>query len=190
MPIVDDALVAFEGPGLAVGEAEVPGAPGLYAIHGAPDVWIELGLGAPPDLRPLYVGKSERSLARRDVGTHFADGRTGQSTVRRSLAALLVEPLQLVACPRNPARPERFANFGLEPASERRLTAWMHERLGLATWASPPGTVLADVEADVLQRLVPPLNSDKVNGPWRSELRAARARMAAAAEAWASSRLD
>jgi hypothetical protein len=181
--IVEAALAALVGPGDPIETAAVPDAPGLYAIHGTGEVWEELGLGAPPDERPLYVGKAERSLARRDLGTHFVDGRTGSSTVRRSLAALLVDPLQLVPCPRNPARPGHFDRFGLEPDSDRRLTAWMHRRLRLATWVSTPGPRLVDVETAVLQRILPPLNGAKADTPWRPALRAARARMAVAAAA-------
>lgn len=70
--------------------AVVPPSAGLYAINGEATVWRALGLGDPPDGRPLYVGKAERSLSGRGLGTHFATGRTGPSTLRRSLAALLV----------------------------------------------------------------------------------------------------
>lgn len=63
--------------------------PGLYAIHANAGVWRQLGLGAPPDERPLYVGKAEDSLVTRDLSTHFGDPKpgkqsiTGRSTVRR-----------------------------------------------------------------------------------------------------------
>lgn len=75
------------------------------------------------DGQPLYVGKAERSLNGRDVGTHFAAGRTGSSTVRRSLAALLVNELALVAVPRNLAKPDGSASFGLDTASEGALSS-------------------------------------------------------------------
>jgi GIY-YIG catalytic domain len=77
-------------------EGLVPDRPGLYAIHGDGNTWTGLGLGKPPDDRPLYVGKAEDSLVARDVKTHFGDGRTGQSTVRRSFAALLHDELLAV----------------------------------------------------------------------------------------------
>src|SRR5690606_21537157 len=102
--------------------SSVLAAPGLYAVHGDVSVWDELRLTRPVDARPLYVGKAEDSLAGRDVGTHFGTGRTGSSTLRRSLAALLRETLDLRAQPRNPANPGYFANFGLEPDGDERLT--------------------------------------------------------------------
>jgi hypothetical protein len=61
--------------------------PGLYAIYGDAQAWRELGLGGPCDDRPLYVGKAEDNLIKRDLDTHFGNGQTGRSTVRRSIAA-------------------------------------------------------------------------------------------------------
>ncbi|MBY9074229.1 hypothetical protein K1X13_05275 [Nocardioides sp. WL0053] len=72
----------------------------LYAFYGDDHAWSELELSPAFDGQPLYVGEAERSLNGRDVGTHNAAGKTGSSTVRRSLAALLVNELALVAVPR------------------------------------------------------------------------------------------
>jgi len=65
---------------MQVAVASVPRQPGLYAIHADADVWEELGLALPPDPRPLYAGKAERSLAGRDINTRYTstpwcDGR-------------------------------------------------------------------------------------------------------------------
>lgn len=110
---LDAILSALAGPGLPIPAASVvvPDAPGLYAIHGGAFVWKELGLGRKPDGRPLYVGKAESSLLARDLRQHFADGRTGSSTLRRSFAALLHDRLELHGIPRNPAKPAYFANY-------------------------------------------------------------------------------
>src|SRR5436190_432225 len=100
------AHAALQQPGPLDGaEARVPNRPGLYAIYGDAMTWAELQLGAPPDGRPLYLGKAEDSLVTRDLRTHFGDGRTGQSTLRRSLAALLHDTLHLSGMPRNPDKP-------------------------------------------------------------------------------------
>lgn len=93
----------------------VPKEPGLYAFYRDGREWAELGLLFDFDGQPLNAGKAERSLNGRDVGTHFAAGKTGSSTVRRSLAALLMDELALVAVPRNLAKPDGSANFGLPP---------------------------------------------------------------------------
>lgn len=164
----------------------VPKAPGLYAFYGNDRAWAELGLSPAFDGQPLYVGKAERSLNGRDVGTHFAVGKTGSSTVRRSLAALLVEELALVAVPRNTAKPDGSANFGLDAESESALSSWMERRLSLATWSKPDGANLDEIETAVVRQLRPPLNLDKVGEP-RSRLRDARRRMANTARAWQAS---
>ena len=191
--VIDPALLAealrhLAGPTMWIAEtkAEVPARPGLYAVHGDTAVWQELGLGEPTDARPLYVGKAERSLASRDVDTHFSTGKTGSSTLRRSLAGLLADQLGLDGRPRNLAKPERFANFGLEASGDERLTDWMVTHLRLAVWPAPDGAILDAVETAVLAELLPPLNVAKVSTPWRPLVRAGRRRLATQAEAWAA----
>lgn len=191
MMAVDSSLLAealrhLAGPTMLIAEAKigVPRHPGLYAVHGEAAVWQELGLGEPPDARPLYVGKAERSLASRDVNTHFSTGKTGSSTLRRSLAGLLADQLALEGRPRNPAKPERFANFGIEAPGDERLTGWMLARLRLAVWPSPAGVLLDAVETAVVAELLPPLNVAKVSTPWRPLVQAGRRRLAVQAEAW------
>ncbi len=161
----------------------VPRQPGLYAFYGDDRAWFDLELSRAYHGQPLYVGKAERSLNGRDVGTHFAAGKTGSSTVRRSLAALLVVELNLVAVPRNVAEPDKSANFALDTASEARLREWMQQRLSLAIWSKSENTVLNEIESAVLRRLRPPLNLNKVGEP-RLRLRQARKRVADAARDW------
>lgn len=181
---VDAALSALAAPGDPVETASVPTKAGLYAVHGPGAIWRELGLGQPPDTRPLYVGKAERSLAGRDIGTHFTTGRTGSSTLRRALAGLLAEQLDLHGRPRNIASPGHFANFGLEPDGDARLTEWMHRHLCIATWRATEGVSLDQLETLVLESLQPPLNLAKVSTRWRPGVSAGRARLAAEARAW------
>lgn len=183
--VIAAALESLSGVRHAHSEAvqHVPKEPGLYAFYGDERAWSALGLIPAFDSQPLYVGKAERSLNGRDVGTHFAAGKTGSSTVRRSLAALLAGELALVAVPRNLAKPDGSANFGLDPASEARLSGWMEQRLSLATWIKPEDTTLDDIETVVVRQLRPPLNLDKVEES-RVRLREARKRMADIARAW------
>lgn len=65
----------------------VPEEPGLYAFHSDDHAWDQLKLRPEFDSQPLYVGKAEKGLNGRDVATHFAAGRTGSTTLRRSLSA-------------------------------------------------------------------------------------------------------
>jgi hypothetical protein len=181
------ALIDLDGARYIRSEAthRVPKEPGLYAFYGDERAWSDLDLAPAFDGQPLYVGKAEKSLNGRDVGTHFATGKTGSSTVRRSLAALLAAQLDLVAVPRNLAKPDGSANFSLETAGDRRLSRWMDERLALAAWVKPEDVSLDEVETAVLLRLRPPLNLDKVGEP-RERLRRARGALAAASRMWAA----
>jgi hypothetical protein len=186
--VVEAAMAALTASrhSLAKAEAVIPPVPGLYAIYGGSTEWAELGLGKLTDDRPLYVGKSESSLADRDLRTHFGNGRTGSSTVRRTFAALLHDALGLRGIPRNPARPERFANYGLSPEHDQLLTAWMRSRLALAVWPRVGTASLITVERAVLQRWQPPLNLKDVHTPWSATISAARRVMATEAGAYAA----
>lgn len=183
--VIGAALTSLAGDRHAYADAIrlVPKRPGLYAFYGDERAWADLELSSAFEDQPLYVGKAERSLNGRDVGTHFSAGKTGSSTVRRSLAALLVNELDLLAVPRNRAKPDGSANFALHPAGEERLSQWMERRLSLATWCKPDGIDLDALETTVVRQLHPPLNLDKV-GERRTELREARRRLADIAKAW------
>lgn len=118
----------------------------------------------------------------RDLRSHFgvddAKVRSGTSTLRRSLSALLAAELELRPVPRGTAAHDASKGFSLHPEDERRLSAWMQDRLGLTTWALPAalGIRLAEVESRVIRRWDPPLNIMHATTP-RTALRAARAAM-------------
>jgi len=172
---------------LSEAERLVPSKPGLYAIYGSAGTWRLLGLGDPHDNWPLYVGKAEDSLKSRDLETHFGNGRTGSSTLRRSFAALLHDSLGFCGIPRNPAKPDHFSNYGLSPAHDAALTLWMRERLELAFWAKPEDcyVLLKKIESQLPVDLSPPLNLKDVATLWTARVKAARKVMAAEARAWA-----
>jgi GIY-YIG catalytic domain-containing protein len=163
-----------------------PSRPGLYAVYGSADVWRTLHLGDPPDGRPLYVGKAERSLSSRDVGTHFGfagkggNSVTGTSTLRRTLSALLRTQLGFRGRYRNPARREKASHFGLSRDHDAALSDWMRGNLVATYWEMPTLEVaLDDVETAVLRRLEPPLNIAKVLHRWTKQVKEARQVMAA-----------
>lgn len=143
-PVLADALECLVGPRLRRTDAArlAPRRAGLYAFYGDDKAWADLELTPAFSNQPLYVGKAEKSLNGRDVGTHFASGKTGSSTVRRSLAALLMSDLNLDPVPRNVSRPDGSANFALAPERDARLSQWMEDRLSLATWVKPDGLQL------------------------------------------------
>lgn len=194
---VAEALTALTGERWPVTHARdhVRPVPGIYAIYGDVDAWVDLGLDPQPQ-SALYVGKSEDDLVRRELDTHFAANptkktHTGSSTVRRSFAALLRDALDLRAVPRNPENPDHFSNYGLTPDGDARLTAWMHERLSLVVWERPEWLKrpLLEVEVAIINQWMPPLNiRDNPRPLPRLRLaRAAMTREASASQAGAGS---
>lgn len=159
--------------------------PGLYAVFGTDDAWKELGVSS-DDLgsRPLYVGKAEDSFVSRDLRTHFASGKTGQSTVRRSFAALLRDQLGLRGVPRNLRLPGHFASYGLTADGDALLTKWMWERLSLAVWPWDGAVPLKRIERAVVLLLDPPLNIEYLPRASRRDLSVARKVMADDARRW------
>ncbi len=180
------SLALLEGPRLsaALAAESLPLEPGLYAIFASQPTRGELGLPERPLRQPIYVGKAEDSLLKRDGQKHFKEGETSQSTLRRSIAALLRDPLQLLAQPRNPDNPGYFDRFGLDLASERVLQRWIGEHLEISTWVKPAGVRLLDVERGLLRLWTPPLNLTDNPGRW-PELKKIRRVMADDARRWA-----
>jgi hypothetical protein len=124
---------------------------GVYAWWAAPSVFP--GLQGPPNanvpsLRMLYLGRAT-TLRGRILRNHLR--RSGSSTLRRTLAGLLVS---------EGYRTTWTDRVVLIPEDEARLTAWMHANLQL-TWAqdAEPGSV----EANLVRRLHPPLNVSGVD---------------------------
>lgn len=156
----------------------VPAEPGLYAWWTVPGALPGItGPGHPDgEHELLYVGlarsgpSSGATLRSRVIGNHVR-GTTGQSTLRRSLASLLVE---------QEGWRSRFTDRPLLVAEdEQRLTAWMEQHLVL-TWAvhEEPWTV----EAQVITDLTPPLNqSANAAHPLYRHVREARRRWREAA---------
>lgn len=191
-PLASEALTTLRGHAVDVDQVDqtAVGSPGLYAIYGSPEIWIELGLGSPPDDRPLYVGKAEGTLASRDIACHFgrtirgAQSPTGSSTLRRSLSALLAPKHDYRGTPRNPSNPGYFANFGLSSADDAKLTGWMGKSLRLAVWPHDEVADLDAIETLVLRELQPPMNLNKVPTPWRRQVKAGRKLLADQARTW------
>ncbi len=182
----EDAIRVLSGPRRRAGVADVPNTPGLYAVWADETVTEQLGIDSHGHTAPLYIGKAERSMRDRDLRAHFgvddATVRTGSSTLRRSLSAILSDELELRPVPRGKGAGDASNGFSLHPQDEGRLSEWMQEWLELTTWALPAalGTRLANVESRVIRQWDPPLNI--VHAPTsRKALRAARAAMRARA---------
>ncbi|MGC5033845.1 GIY-YIG nuclease family protein [Micromonospora sp. DT229] len=132
--------------GLDVAVKRLSRGSGVYAWWAAPSVLPDLP-GPPndsdPSLRLLYLGRAT-SLRGRILRNHLR--RSGSSTLRRTLAGLLVS---------EGYRTTWTDRVVLVPEDEARLTAWMYEHLRL-TWAQDAEPEA--IEAELVRRLHPPLN--------------------------------
>jgi len=145
---VEEALRLLSGVPVELGVAvkKLSRGGGVYAWWAAPSILPDLP-GPPnasvPSLRLLYLGRAT-SLRGRILRNHLR--RSGSSTLRRTLAGLLVS---------EGYRTTWTDRVVLVAEDEARLTAWMHAHLRL-TWAEDPEP--ASVEAELVRRLHPPLN--------------------------------
>ncbi|WP_181780405.1 GIY-YIG nuclease family protein [Pseudonocardia pini] len=144
---------------------QAPAASGLYAWWASPLVLPELIGPAHPtesDLRLLYVGLATK-LRSRLASNHLR--RSGSSTLRRTLAGLLLDEQVYQTC-----WTDRVV---LIEQDEARLTEWMGANLRVS-WCGHPAP--RDVEGDIIRLLRPPLNVDQAEGPTVQVIKAARRR--------------
>ncbi|ODU05969.1 MAG: hypothetical protein ABS81_06010 [Pseudonocardia sp. SCN 72-86] len=143
--------------------ARVPSAPGLYTWWARPAVLPHLVGPRHPDqqdLRLLYVGLATK-LRSRLVSNHLR--RSGSSTLRRTLAGLLLDEQGY--------RTHRTDRAVLVQEDAARLTAWMDSHLQVS-WREHPTP--RDDEGHVIRALRPPLNVDHAAGPALAIIKAAR----------------
>ena len=140
----------------------LPNEQGIYGIFlKAGSIIDELNINT--DL--IYIGKAEKSLNSRDYKTHFSNGKSGSSTVRRSLGALLKKELNLTAIPRSQKRTKQdMYNFKFKDDDEIKLTNWMNENLLIGYFIYYPhinnGQTLRDFEEELLSIATVPLDLD------------------------------
>jgi hypothetical protein len=152
---------------LAEAVSALPGKPGIYAWWAEPTVLAPFAGTANPEdpgVRLLYVGMANtgRSLRQRIGGDHLK--RSGSSTLRRTLAGLLLEV--------EGYRTRWVDRVVLVPEDERRLTAWMYAHLRL-TWVATENP--SAVEVALITELAPPLNvKGAVEGRHREMVERAR----------------
>ncbi|MWB97888.1 GIY-YIG nuclease family protein [Agromyces seonyuensis] len=124
---------------------------------------------------PLYVGIADRqTLGQRAASNHLRSTRA--SGLRRSLAAVLVDELELQDLV---IRHPRAGKYALTAAGEARLTTWVLANLQV-TWVPEPHP--GPHERQLVAELLPPLNHTYATGsPFRRILAARRAALRAAA---------
>lgn len=159
--------------------------PGIYAV-------LYFGksktLGAINGLKSgqiIYIGKTLSSQQSRDADTHFKSGKSGSSTLRRSIGALLRENEKFVPIPRGKGKKEKdTTNYRFDEKSEEVLTTWMLDNLGLAFFEYPKSPdAIRRLELKLLDKLCPVLNIESnSSNPFLSEVKSARAKCKRLAE--------
>ena len=112
----------------------------------------------------IYIGKTESSQEKRDSKTHFTTGKTGSSTVRKSIGSLLCAQENLKPIPRNDTDYAKgsFSQFKFDNASEIKITDWMENNLALSFYEYPKTKhEIEDLETEIINELVPILNISK-----------------------------
>jgi len=126
----------------------------------------------------IYIGKTQSSQEVRDKNTHFKNGRTKSSTLRRSIGAILREDLNLIPLPRSftETTEKRFTNYKFDDNGEELLTDWMTSNLSLSFYEFSGGVnEMKGLERDIINHLKPILNlSNNTGNPWKSEVESLR----------------
>lgn len=136
--------------------------PGLYAFSLAKGSSLkEFGKAN----QIIYVGKAEDSLKQRDFNTHFKNGKTGQSTLRRSIGAILKKDFNATAFSRNgTCVPPNIDNYKFDSNSEAKLSEWMNDNLLVGYWEYNKAIetkTLRAIEVELIKILKPTLDLDR-----------------------------
>ena len=141
---------------------EYPNTPGLYAFSLANGTKLK-GFGESGQI--IYVGKAEDSLRQRDLNTHYIDGRTGSSTLRRSIGAILKTEFEATAFSRNETLDKpNIDNYKFDTKAEKKLSKWMKANLLIGYWKydkAIESELLKDIEELLIIALKPTLDLDK-----------------------------
>jgi len=142
---------------------EFSNTPGIYAIfyNGKHLPYIEITF---KNDEIIYIGKTESSQLKRNANTHFASGKTGSSTVRKSIGAILRKKLSLIPIPRNESdyAKGRKSHFKFDDNGEIALTEWMKSNLSISYYEYPKSrNEIESLENQLINSEVPILNIDK-----------------------------
>jgi hypothetical protein len=158
--------------------------PGIYAFFYIGDDFPLLG-EAVSKHEIIYIGKTQSSQEDRDSKTHFTTGKTGSSTVRKSIGSILCAQENLTPIPRNDKdyKSGRFSHFKFDDASEAIITQWMVNNLALSFYEFPMSKIeIENLETELIRLLVPVLNISKnPSSKFRSTLQQYRKNCAAMA---------
>lgn len=125
----------------------------------------------------IYIGKTEKSQISRHLKTHFESGKSGSSTVRRTLGAILRVQLEIKPMPRSFTEQgtKRFTNYKFDDDGEKELTKWMEDNLSLSYWKLDKSSDLGKVEKKIIKLACPILNlQNNPDSEWKSEIKRLR----------------
>ena len=169
----DELIRATPASPLALFDNDRPGIYAWWDPSGALTRFWPAGFPQVDPTEPLYIGIARTTLAERGGEMHLENTR--MSTIRRSLAALLVDELHLLPGAAVDLNPRNRTKFSLGPAAEQRLTSWMKTHLRV-TWILHPTP--GDFEKDIVKRLTPPLNHTyATKGPYAKPLQVHREKL-------------
>lgn len=152
--------------------------PGIYAFFYIGNDFPLLGDSVSKH-QIIYIGKTESSQEKRDAKTHFTTGKTGSSTVRKSIGSILCGKENLKPIPRNDSdyKKNRFSHFKFDNPSEKIITNWMKNYFALSFYEYPKSKKLIDkLETEIIKQLIPILNIDHKNpdNPYKDQIKRLR----------------
>jgi len=150
---VEEILTKLEITRSSIDRLHASAQAGVYAI------FLKNGDRLPIDTIPknglVYIGMS-KNLAAREYDMHFCTGKSGFSTLRRTIGALKKEELNLVAIPRSKGGSQsNVRNFSFDLNGEERLTRWMRDNLEVGICPLDKGN--EEAEKNIISELKPML---------------------------------
>lgn len=145
-----DVVNSLKNSRTQINKLNVSPKPGIYAVF--------LKKGSKMPLKAyndglIYIGSSS-NLATRDIDTHFTSQKSGFSTLRRSLGALLKKELRLTAIPRGTGSSKsNYQNYRFTDDGEERLSTWMKSNLEIAVFVYEDD--FEALEKELIQELKP-----------------------------------
>lgn len=139
--------------------------PGIYALSFIGPSFPLDGFTL-PEHKIIYIGKTESSQQSRDANTHFKSGKTGSSTVRKSIGALLSQSEEIIPVIRSLTDIEkgRTSHYKFDDTSEEKVTQWMLDNLAVSYYEYPASKQeINQVETELINLLKPVLNIDAKN---------------------------
>jgi hypothetical protein len=112
--------------------------------------------------------RTRSATLRSRISSNHLSGNVSSSTFRKTITAVLVEPLDL----------QLSGSDCLDRSSNETVSVWMRARLRLVTAPCQDRDRLAEVEHAILERIDPPLNlMGMPSTPLRTKLRDLRSRL-------------